>query len=683
MLKKEFTSFDVAAVVRELRETILDCRVTNVYQLDGKTLTLKLHKPDNPPLFVILEAGRRLHLTAYLMEKPLVPPAFCMALRKHLRSSILANVEQHEFERVVILTFKMKTGSVKLVLELFGDGNIILVDGQEKIQQALSFKRMRDRNIIRGESFLFAPSSGKNPLKMNEEEFRENLLTSDYVEIVRALARIFGIGGVYAEEVLLRAGVDKKKSFKTLEDGEIKRIFEELQSVLSQVITGSLEPRIVLDHSNIFVEVTPIKLKRYDDFKFKCFSSFNEALDEFYTGITAVEKTKSSTETDVLKREAERLERIVESQKKVLAEAEDRIAHEKRVGDLIYAHSGELQILLDRFTLAKEKGTKLSSVVSEVFAEKRAGLNPSIFFRSFDSETLLVSVVVDGCEFRLDMNKTLYENAAEFYERGKRTRQKAEGARTALEDSQRKLSEVRARISEAEKIEHVEPSEVMEELAKHKVERKEWFRKFHWFTSSDGSLVLGGKDATTNEILVKKYTKSSDVVFHSDVIGAPFVVVKTEGKEPSEQVLREAADFAAAFSRAWRENFGSVDVYWVKPEQLSKTGPSGEYVSHGGFAVTGKRNWMRNTPLRTAIGVIIGENGEIAFTGGPIDAVKAKTNSYAIIVPSEEKGKELFRNVFGALSRRLPKEYREKILKMSGEVIREFIPYGKGKVLES
>ena len=75
-------------------------------------------------------------------------------------------------------------------------------------------------------------------------------------------------------------------------------------------------------------------------------------------------------------------------------------------------------------------------------------------------------------------------------------------------------------------------------------------------------------------------------------------------------------EFAASFSRAWRENAGSADVYWVKVDQLSKSGPSGESVPHGAFAVVGKRNWTRNVPLRTAIGIIV--NDETCYVGGPL-----------------------------------------------------------------
>jgi hypothetical protein len=242
--------------------------------------------------------------------------------------------------------------------------------------------------------------------------------------------------------------------------------------------------------------------------------------------------------------------------------------------------------------------------------------------------------------------------------------------------------EIEAKIQEAEGLESVKPMEVLEKLEKRRFKRKEWFEKFRWFKSSDGFLVVGGKDAVSNEVLIKKYTEATDFVFHADVVGAPFVVIKTEGKEPSEQCLKEAAEFAAAYSRGWREGFAKIDVYWVKPEQLSKAGPSGEYVPHGAFVVIGKRNWMRNTPLRIAIGVVVNyETREVSFFGGPMDAVKAKTKTYILIVPGDQSGKELFKQVLKKLAEKVPKEMREKIQKASFEEIRDFIPYGKGRIL--
>ena len=672
----------MSAIVHELKAQIADSRVNNIYQLDAKTVLLKLHKTDTPPLRLIMEAGRRLHLTAYSLEKPLTPPAFCMALRKHLRNAWLTGIEQHEFERIVTFHFETKTGRLGLVLELFGEGNIILTIEKGEMLQALVFKRMRDRNILRGETYKLPPSLGKNPLKVTREEVDAALKGCGDVEVVRAIARFLGVGGVYAEEILLRADIAKNKHCQELSNTETTSIHDTLQSLLSTLADSKFKPQIILDTDGSFLDAVPFKLRRYVPFKSQLYSSFNEALDEFYLSATAAEKAAEvGGKVGELQREAGKLKRVVAEQEKTVHDALEKAEHDKRIGDAVYTHSTEFQQLLDKFTSAKNQGKDWSTLVNEVLNSKRSDVSPESFFESFDPRNLAINVCAENLCFSLSLRRTLFENAAEYYDRSKKNKQKAAGALSALEDSRRKLAEAEERIREAEASQAAMPSKVIEEFAKRKVESKEWFEKFRWFTSSDGFLVVAGKDATSNEVLVKKHASKDDVVFHADITGAPFVVVKTDGKTPSEQTLREAGEYAAAFSRAWREGLGSVDVYWVKPDQLSKTGPSGEYVPHGAFAVVGKRNWMRGVPLRVAVGVV--EDGAVQFVGGPVEAVKAKTKTYITIAPGDVTGKEFLKQVLRALAFKLPKEKRDFVGKASVEEIRELVPYTKGRLAEN
>jgi predicted ribosome quality control (RQC) complex YloA/Tae2 family protein len=680
VLKNELTSFDVAAVLHELNKTILDARINNIYQTDDQTLLMKLRKPDKPASHLVVEAGKRLHLTSYVVDKPKVPPAFCMALRKHLRNGRLTSIKQYEFERIVTFTIEKKAGEMRLVSELFREGNVILVDSENKILQALRYRRMRDRNIIRRETFCHAPSRGRNPLKISREEMDELRRFGD-VEVVRALTRFLSVGGVYAEEILLRAEVDKKTPCNKLRDCEVNSIFKAIQDIVCRVADGIFEPCVVLDRDGKFIDAVPIRLKRYEGLRHEGYGSFNEALDEFYTRAAVAKKAVVHVEDEKLKKEADRLRRMVEGQEEALVEAAKKAERDKRIGDVIYAYMGELQLLADKFLADKESRRDRGQIVSEVEAEKKTGLKPAVFFVSLDRKGMLLSVCVENLSFALDLRKGLFANAAWFYERGKKAKRKLEGVKVALEDSREKLEDVEAKIGEAEALKKLKPVGALKALAKRKVKRKEWFEKFRWFVSSEGFLVVGGKDAVSNEVLIKKHTEPEDVVFHADVVGAPFVVVKAEREKLSERTLSEAAEFAAVFSRGWREGYGSVDVFYVKPEQLSKGAPSGMFVRRGAFAVRGKRNWLRGVPLRIALGVVF-ENDALSFVGGPVNVVKTETKTYVIIEPGDVSGKELFRRVFGVLAEKMPKELRKKILKASSEEIRKFIPFSKGRILE-
>jgi predicted ribosome quality control (RQC) complex YloA/Tae2 family protein len=683
--KNEFTSFDVAAVVKELKTLVLDSRVNNIYQFDQKTIVFKLHKSNMPPIRLVIESGRRIHSTVYTEESPAEPPAFCMMLRHYLRDSWFDSIEQYEFERIVVLGFRTKTGVLRLAVELFGEGNLILINPDDIIIQAMFFKKMRDRNILRGEKFQFPPPTGKNPLTISESDLQTVFEASGDVEVVRVIARSVSLGGPYAEEVLLRAGVEKTTLCKNLVPANITGIFDALQLLLSGLFEGKFDPRIMVDSNNdgegeaVYLGVSPFILRRNEGCLFKEFLTFSEALDEFFLKVKTVEKALASVEVDQLQSEQKRLKRMIADQEAALAGEEAKSERDKIVGNTIYAHFGEFEAFLSKLVVANQHGAEWSSVFAQVLVDKKAGKFPEVYVEGVDAKNLVVNFFVDDLHFGLNLRLSIFDNANEYYERGKRAKQKSVGTVVALEDSKRKLAKVERDLAEAEHIRSLKPAEMLEAMAKRKVETKDWYEKFRYFTTSEGFLVVAGKDVVTNEILIKKYTRQEDVVFHAEITGSPFVVVKAEGRQITDQALKEAGEYAAAFCRAWRENVGSADVYWVNVDQLSKSGPSGESVPHGAFFVVGKRNWMRNTPLKTAIGVEINE-GQACFIGGSIDAVRAKSKSYVVIVPGDYQGKDLLKMVLKTLMLKLSKEDKEKLGKTSIEQIREYIPYTKGTI---
>ena len=100
--------------------------------------------------------------------------------------------------------------------------------------------------------------------------------------------------------------------------------------------------------------------------------------------------------------------------------------------------------------------------------------------------------------------------------------------------------------------------------------KKKWYEKFRWFVSSEGFLCIGGRDATTNDILVKKHMEKGDLVFHTQLAGSPFFIIKSEGKKIGKKTIEEAAQATASYSRAWKHGFTVTEVYYITPEQVKK-----------------------------------------------------------------------------------------------------------------
>ncbi|MDD1706751.1 MAG: NFACT RNA binding domain-containing protein, partial [Methanoregulaceae archaeon] len=193
----------------------------------------------------------------------------------------------------------------------------------------------------------------------------------------------------------------------------------------------------------------------------------------------------------------------------------------------------------------------------------------------------------------------------------------------------------------------------------------------------DGTLVLGGKDASQNEELVKKYMEGEDTFVHADVHGASVVIVK--GKTGR---MDEVAQFAASYSGAWRSGHYSADVYAVDPRQVSKTPESGEYISRGSFVVRGEREYFRDVPLGVAIG--LQQEPELAVIGGPPSEVSARTSIHVILKPGTFEPNDIAKKVLRSLRERLSAD-EVKTMKsvLNTEAIAAFVPPGGSDMGES
>ncbi|MFH1240584.1 MAG: NFACT RNA binding domain-containing protein [Candidatus Diapherotrites archaeon] len=219
-------------------------------------------------------------------------------------------------------------------------------------------------------------------------------------------------------------------------------------------------------------------------------------------------------------------------------------------------------------------------------------------------------------DIEIDLRKSVQENASDYFEKSKKAKKKLEGINKAMPDVEKKIK--KAKKTHSKIPEHKQIS---------KKRSHAWYEKFHWCFTSDNFLVIGGRDAQTNEIVVKKYAEKDDLYFHAEIYGAPHCILRTEGKTPSEESIEEAAQFAATFSSAWKRDFSAIDVYSVTPEQVSKKAPSGESMGTGAFMIYGKRKWFRKTPLTFALGVLEEDNADVLISG-PIVSIKSKTKIY-------------------------------------------------------
>ncbi|OQV11357.1 hypothetical protein CLAIMM_15203, partial [Cladophialophora immunda] len=134
-----------------------------------------------------------------------------------------------------------------------------------------------------------------------------------------------------------------------------------------------------------------------------------------------------------------------------------------------------------------------------------------------------------------------------------------------------------------------------------------WFEKFLYFISSDGYLVIGGKDAQQNELLYRRYLKKGDVYVHADLQGASSVIVKNNPRTPDAPIppstLSQAGTLTVCTSSAW-DSKALMGAWWVNADQVSKTAPTGEYLTTGGFVIRGRKIQLTPSQLLLGFGVL-------------------------------------------------------------------------------
>ncbi|CDG65333.1 MAG: hypothetical protein PWQ15_967 [Methanobacterium sp.] len=642
---KAMSNVDLYAISHELNELLKDARVQKAYQPTRDTVIIRFHIPGKGRVDVAFQAGLRVHTTQYPPENPKVPPSFPMLLRKHLKNATVREVRQHNFDRILEIDIQ-KEHRFTLVVELFSQGNIILLDEENRIILPLKHRHAQGRKITSKEEYHYPAERGIHPLKVELEDLKELFNNSDS-DLIRTLARS-GLGGLYSEEIFLRCGVDKKQPANEVSEEEVELIYQSMLELFQPLKNFQFQPQIVREvvekegesegkqgkspKKKGKEDVLPLDILTYQNYQKERFDTFNQAADEFYSGKVGADIRKE--QEDIWAKQVGKYEKRLRLQEETLEGFQKTMVETKKKGDLIYSHYSEIQNLLDIIHQAREKYSWME-IASTLKKARKEGMKEAQIIESMDKMGVL-TLNLEGERVIVDANLEIPENAEKYYNKGKKAKRKIKGVLMAIERTKKDVERMRNKRELALERVQVPQKRVRREL--------KWFEKLRWFLSSDGFLVIGGRDAGTNELVVKRYLENNDIYLHSDIHGAPSVVIKKgEAEEIPESTIMEAGSMAASFSSAWTKGYASQDVYWVHPDQVSKTPQSGEFVARGAFIIRGSRNYLRGIPLKIAVGLVDYEGERIM--AGPVEAVAKHADNYVVLKPGFTKKEEIARAV--------------------------------------
>ena len=638
--KRELTSVDLAAVTTALGE-LTGARVDKVYLYPEALVRVRMRHHARGRVELVIQVGplKRIHTVDPLAipDAPDRPPEFAKMLRSHLAGAELTAVSQVGFDRIVELAFARPDGDRTLVAELFGDGNIALVDATGDVIQPLRTVRVTARSVAPGEPYT-PPEQRIDPLRIDEETFTTTMRASD-ADIVRTLATQLNLGGRYAEELCARAAVDGTTAIEAASDEALAAVWAALQQLRTAITDGQVSPVIYHDDDRV-VDVAPLRLESAaEELEAEPVGDVLTAFEQYFAAYEPP-TTDEPDPADALAEEVARTERIIEQQEAAIDAFAEEADRERARAEALYREYGLVDEIITAIGEARAADHSWAEIETQLAEADQLGPAGAAIV-DIDGASGEVTVAIDDLEIPVDVSMGVERNADRRYRAAKEIEEKRVGATEALARTETELAELQAADGTAPTPSDPHTDRPVTERAHVPVRRSEsWYTPYRWFETTDGFLVIGGRNATQNEEIVKKYLDPTDRFFHTDAPGGPVVILKaSRPSEPATAVefddatLEQVATFTLSCSSVWKAGVFAGDVYMVQADQVSKTPESGEYIEKGSFVIRGDRRYFRGVATEAAVGIQTAPVTQVI--GGPPVAVEARASVAARLQPGQ------------------------------------------------
>jgi predicted ribosome quality control (RQC) complex YloA/Tae2 family protein len=357
--------------------------------------------------------------------------------------------------------------------------------------------------------------------------------------IVKAIAINLSLGGRYAEEICLLSGVEKNKEIKALSDEDLERLFKAFFMVYSRVkYYKDIKPcvSIINDEAENFA---PFEFESMKGKQIKYFENFNDATDYYYS-LSQKDAYMSGSNSEFENR-YKQLEFRLKQQEDYAIELENKSKELSELGNVIFRNHVLFNNILSKLREANKLNRGWEEINAVIESEKSRGIYEANCIERIDTEKGIIYFIIEGKHFGASINSDSSTLMNEFFSKSKKMKSKIQGTMISAVSTRRLIDELKAKgVEHSQKIDRAEK------------EDKKWFEKYRWMKTSSNFLLVAGKDATQNEILIKKVAEDNDLIFHTSIAGSPFGVLK-DGLNAPEIDKKECAQFILAFSRAYNK----------------------------------------------------------------------------------------------------------------------------------
>lgn len=550
-----FDGITVAALTKELKETICDGRIAKIAQPESDELLLTIKtKEGQRRLSISASASLPLiYLTNDNKPSPMTAPNFCMLLRKHIGNGRIVDVSQPGLERIIQLRIEHldELGDLRqktLVIEIMGKhSNIIFCDAKDQIIDSIKHvpaQMSSVREVLPGRPYFIPDTMEKqDPLTAADEDF-SRALRGKPMRISKAVYTSFtGISPVVAEEICYLAGIDSQMTASDLTDDMLTHLYRQFQYYMEDVRNGAFNPVIYFD-GNTPREFSALPLTHFQNLEKKEYSSISEVLSTYYATRNALVRIrqKSADLRHIVQTALERNRKKYELQSRQLKDTENRDLY-KVYGELINAYGYQLP-----------EGSKELTALNYYTGEE--------------------------ITIPLDPVKTPQENAQKYfarYNKQKRTYEALTELISETGDEIRYLESVESALDIA--LYEEDLTQIKEELSQagyirrrqQKKKAKILSRPLH-YVSSDGYHMYVGKNNLQNEELTFHFASGNDWWFHAKGVPGSHVILKSGGDEVPDRTFEEAGRLAAYYSKNRGNEKAEID--YIEKKHVKKVNGS-------------------------------------------------------------------------------------------------------------
>lgn len=645
----ELSSIELEYICNELHNKIIQgYYVSSITNITKSSFLIKLHHITYRDILLMI-SSKAIWITNFNF-KNIEENEFSKVLVREIERMRIEKIEHVDGERIIKVKFSRNEENKFLICEFFGNGNLILCNNDMKIIGTLHELEVRHRKIKVGVVYELPPKKGVEIEKINFEKFEELFFNEKHDTLVsKWIGRTYALPKKFSEEIVTRANV-KGMSMENVSAEKLNELYSIINFLLHSIKTRELHnPIIIIDENVEYQDISPIRLESVGETSLLFRETFLEAIDEVFSKeIINIEKKIKASD---IEKQIAILEHDVNQQEKAKRSVIDK---SKSIRELA-------GFLMNQYAAGKKEFD--NEIVNQIsnFSAKVVEEKGKKYFNIYDEK-------IEFANNLPKLSSILYS-----YAKG------LESGNIAIDEAKQKL------IDKINQLKNKSLS-IQKKVIVNEQTIKEWYERYRWFITTDKILAIGGRDASSNSAIIRKHLSEKDIVFHAEIHGSPFFILKDVGDniENCQESIMQVAQATVSFSRAWKDGLSSGDCFWVLPEQVKKGAPTGQFLAKGSFVIEGKRNYIKALELKLSFG-ITQINNQNKLICGPTEAIKRITNIYISLLPLGldplNVAKKIKSELISLAERQNRTDIADFIKKTSTEDIIRSCPQGKSKIV--